>query len=77
MMFSVYRPCLSLSGSKMFLFIKSFVIYTFEGELKWIKNRILLSFIAGPKIQAHIYFLPYPIHIITYSFWRLNIFSVN
>ena len=42
--------------------------------LKWIKYRILLSFIAGPKIQARGHFLTNQIHIITYLFWNLNIF---
>ena len=44
------------------------------GELKWIKNRILVSFIAGPKIQGRGHFLTNQIRIITYSFWSLNIF---
>ena len=41
---------------------------------KWIKNRILLSFIAGPKIQACRHFLTSQIRIIIYLFWSLNIF---
>ena len=44
------------------------------GELNWIKNRILLSFIPVPKIQARGHFLTNQIHIITYLFWSLNIF---
>ena len=63
---------LSLSGSRIPYLIKFLVIYTFFGELKWIKNRILLSFITGPKIQAHGHFLTYHMH--TYLFWSLNIF---
>ena len=47
--------------------IKFFVIYTF-GSLKWIKNSILLDFIAGPKIQARRHFLTNQIRIFTYLF---------
>ena len=46
----------------------------FWGELKWIKNRILLNFIAGPKIQGRGHSLTNQFRIITYLFWSLNIF---
>ena len=57
--------CLSWLNSSLFILL---------GKLKWIKNRILLSFIAGPKTQARRHFLTHPIRIITYLFWSLNIF---
>ena len=38
------------------------------------KNRIVLSFIGGPKIQACRHFLTNQIRIFTYLFWSLNIF---
>ena len=41
------------------------------------KNRILLSFTVGPKIQASGHLLTKQIRIITYLFQSLNIFSVN
>ena len=41
-------------------------------ELKCIKNRILLNFIAGPKIQVLGHFLTNQIHIITNLFWILK-----
>ena len=46
--------------------IKFFVIYTFWGHLSGSKNRILLGFIAGPKIQARRHFLTNQIRIFTY-----------
>ena len=50
------------------------LLFILLGELKWIKNRILLSFIAGPKIQAGGYFLTNQIRIVTYLFRSLNVF---
>ena len=52
-------------------------LFIFFEELKWIKNRIFLSSIASPKIQARGHFLTNQISIITYLFWSLNIFSFN
>ena len=43
-------------------------------ELKWIKKRILLSFLGVQKIQTHRYFLTNQIRIISYLFWSQNIF---
>ena len=71
---AVCRPCISLSGGGMPKLIRFFVIYIWGWELKWIKNRILLGFIVGPEIQARRHFLTNQIHMITYSFWSLNIF---
>ena len=66
-------PCLSLSGSGMPKLNSSLFILS-GGELKWIKNRILLSFIAGPKIQARRHLLTNQIRISTNLFWSLDIF---
>ena len=54
--------------------VEFFVIYTFWGHLSESKTRILLGFIAGPKIQAHRHFLTNQIRIFISLFWSLNIF---
>ena len=66
-------PCLSLTGSGMPSLIKFLVIYTLWWGTQVDQNRILLSFIAGPKIQACRHFLN---NQITYLFWSLNIFRL-
>ena len=53
-------------GCRMSKLIKFFVIYTLWGHQSGSKNRIVLGFIAGPKIEARRHFLINQIRIFIY-----------